>query len=647
MKKKFKFLCLLLSLVFAFSLGITACGGGAGGGVSSKPATSKESSEGSSKPTSSSSINQGGDDDDDDDGGNTGTSNVVKFWYSGEDAEQDVFTSLVRTFNEGIGAQNDIVVVATPVDNVDTAIGNRFLTAQCPDVFYVGDGTYKKYVEAGYLLDISNYVENSTLANPNDMWDSIYDRYYYSTTNHRGGADADENGAWYGLPKDIGPTVIYYNETMFKNAGVTTISVAEEDLESFNLDGEFLDDRGHNKAYYGIEDEVPAKGYFIVGGQKFFNNQIAMSWDEVRDLATVIAASEKAINPNVTVHGYHTEWWFAYGWSVGGDCLQYIDAGDYETYDGGGFYDFTLVDDTKNYMAKETVTVNGTTYNAGEIVSYADKLENEVALAGKNNKHATAVYASEIVNNPSKFDELPSQRDAFVEFILLSTDTDVTVEGKNGYNICPKPASMGGDGAKTKTFKDKQLGMLVDGRWNVTDFRKTLDFEWDVAPLPVYKNSDGTVKGLESGHSGSVALAINGYLSGNKAQADRAWKFVEVLAGVEGQREQSLAGFAIPSQVELASDPNNGPNGGGVFVNQKDAQGNLLRPYNSKIFLRAAANESEGDWAYTKTGSAWIDGWAGLLNGPVRNGTKSFEDFMADNVFMATYNTLKGLTLKK
>ena len=90
----------------------------------------------------------------------------------------------------------------------------------------------------------------------------------------------------------------------------------------------------------------------------------------------------------------------------------------------------------------------------------------------------------------------------------------------------------------------------------------------------------------------------------------------------------------------------NGPNGGGVFLNQLDTAGKPLRPYNAKIFIDAAANEHEGDWAYTKTGSAWIDGWAGLLNSKVRNGSMTFAQFMADDVFMATYTSLKELTLK-
>lgn len=655
MKRKFKFLCLLLSMVFALSLGITACTGGAGDPTPTPPTTSTPSGQ---TPTQSSSSDApvssapADDDDDEEDPGIAGMTNI-KFWYTGQDEEQTVFVDLVNTFNDTIGRANNINVIPNKVNDIDQAIGSRFGTTQCPDVFYVGDGSYKKYAESNYLLDITDYVENSTVANPDDMWGSIYDRYYYSTNNNRSGDKADEYGAWYGLPKDIGPTVIFYNETMFNTAGVTVISVAEEDLSEYNRDSDKTDDRGKTKIEYGITSgKIPPKGYFNLGGRNYFNNQIAMSWEEVRELAKLI--SSKNGTETSTVYGYHTEWWFAYGWSVGGDCIQYIDGQDETVYDGGGFYDFTLVDDTKNYMAKETVTVNGTTYQAGEIISYGDKLQNEAALAGKENKHADAVYASEITNNPSKFDVLPSQREAFVEFVLLSTDSNVQIDGQYGYNICPKPTSIGGDRGKTTTFENKQLGMLVDGRWNVTNFRNKLTFDWDVAPLPMYKtydsNNEVLVRGVEAGHSGSVALSINRAT----LNPDAAWKFVEFLAGSEGQRQQSLAGFAIPSQIELASNPNNngfckdGVTTRGVFVNQRNYEtGELLKPWNAKIFLRAAANEGEGDWAYTENGNTWINDWANLLNGPVRNGEKSFEEFISSDAYQATYTSLKNLTLKK
>lgn len=55
-----------------------------------------------------------------------------------------------------------------------------------------------------------------------------------------------------------------------------------------------------------------------------------MNWDEIEDLARLLSIAQNKNNLNrkagdrsvATTYGYYTEWWFNYGWSVGGDCLQ-------------------------------------------------------------------------------------------------------------------------------------------------------------------------------------------------------------------------------------------------------------------------------------------------------------------------------------
>ncbi len=627
--KKSRFLCLLLSLVLALAVGLTACGGGGGGGDDS-----------SSSSFSSSSQSSGG-------GGRPGGSKTqITFWGNGDDNEKAVFTKLKDDFN---ASQNEVTVVYTHQPDLTGALSNRLGTSEAPDVFYVGDGDYKKYVENNYIADITDYINASEEIDVDDMWPSIKGRYLYNVETHRGGDDAGQGGKWYALPKDIGPTVLYYNADMLQQAGVTVISVAAEDLAAFNNGAP--DAKGRTKTQYGITTEVKEMGYFVAGSKGFFNNQIAMSWDEVRELA--IRVSQACSTSSKKVYGYHTEWWFAYGWSVGGDCIQYIDAtgtSDASLYDGSGFYDFTLVDDTKNFIVAEgagELEINGTVYGEGEIISYQDKLDNEYELAGLTSKASSAIYNEDVEYYSDQGDllELPSQREAFVEFVKLSTKKTVQIDGGYGYEVCPAPSALGGDGAKTENFTSGNLCMLVDGRWNVTNFRdnKIVSFDWDVAPLPIYKeydsNGDITVQGVTAGHSGSVGLAINQYASAAKKAA--AWKFVEYLGGPVGQTAQSLTGFAIPSQMSIAMDETNG-----VFLNQKDNSGNLLRPLNAKIFIDAAMHEHEGDWAYLKTGSAWIDAWAGSLNGDVRNGTMSFAQFLNHSTFVQTYDMLKNLTKK-
>ena len=213
---------------------------------------------------------------------------------------------------------------------------------------------------------------------------------------------------------------------------------------------------------------------------------------------------------------------------------------------------------------------------------------------------------------------------------------------------------MGSDGAKSNSFLQQTINFLVDGRWNVTSFRKTASFNWDVAPLPIYKTYDTTGKGtgdesgfgmnrnvknhgVTAGHSGSVALAVSVMASADEKAA--AWDFIKYIAGSEGQIRQSEQGFAIPSQKHIAMDTEHG-----YFLNQKDVDGYMKFPYNAKAFIDAAMHEGEGDWSYLKTGSAWIDKWAQYLNNQVRNGTKTFNEFINSPDFTDTFDVIKEYT---
>lgn len=601
MKKTSKFLALLLS--GALALGASACGNGGGGDVSLD-------SSGNVRP-----------------GGNGVT--TVSFWYYGDENETAVFNKLVDDFNRI--NKGTIKVVQDNIGPEGYGEKAKMALRQSKasvDILYVGDSDFKSYAELGYLEPLDNYLKTSQVVKIDEMWETSVNRFLYDvdTTTSTG-----KNAHYWGIPKDIGPTVIYYNETYFEKAGVTTISVAASDLAAFN-NGE-KDSRGKTKAEYGIEGEVKEKGYFELGGKKYFNNQVPMSWDECVTLATLVQnAVRKSENKN-NIYGYFTEWWFNYGWSVGGDCIEYVESDD-PAYNGG-YWDFTLMDSTKNYIVAddnaEGFTVNGTKYGAGEIIEWKDKLVDTKAAASERRIRAEVVQAA----SEGKLNELPSQRDAFVEFVRIGQKSNVEVEnGLNGYGICPAPTSIGGDAGKTAAFAKGELAMLVDGRWNVVEFRSQMDgkYKWDVAPLPQYKtyDEDGNVKvhGIEAGHSGSVALCINA----KSIRKNAAWKFAEYIGGEIGQTAQSLSGFAIPSQKKIANSE--------VFL-QSDQN-----PKNSIVFVRAAEYETPGDWWYL-TDKKWIDDWAGVLNGDVRNGEKTLSQFETDSKYLNTWKLLKDYTKKK
>lgn len=552
--------------------------------------------------------------------GGSGSGTKVTFWANCNDVELSVFAEITRQFNAEHKGEINVKLVSKPGDSYSDTLGLTLAGSKAPDVFYVGDSGYKAFARQGLLYDITDFVENSTVYDPDEMWSDVSVRYKYDVNTL---LTNTPESRYYGVPKDIGPTVIYYNETLFNGAGITVLSVDEAGLDAFNAGG--ADDRGHTKADLGLGDHtVKQKGFFKVGNKCFFNNQIPMSWDETYECASLVQKHMREDLHDNNGYGYFTEWWFNYGWSVGGDCIQQIPTTDPDYR--GYYYDFTLMDDTPNYIVAddcESVTVNGKTYTKGQTIGYADKIDMSAYTNDPTDgasRKGTYTVTDEVKNLAAehKLNELPSQRAAFTEFVRLGskkTSLVDTVDGEDlyGYEITPYPSSIGGDSGKTTSFMNGHLAMLVELRYITSTFRNEMDgeFEWDVAPLPMYKEYDAdgniTVHGVEAGHSGSVALCI----SSKSKVPEEAWKFIEYCASREGQTLQAEAGFAIPLQRDLANSP--------VFLDGRN-------PKNSKIFIDAAEYERAADWWYLED-NKWIDDWANILNGSVRNGKVTMTDF--------------------
>lgn len=548
---------------------------------------------------------------------------TVQFWGYGDEAEVEVFGRIVDEFNATVGKENKITVkyTAQPASSYSSQASTALASSKTPDVVYVEDSLVKSWAANEYIaqLDIKddegNYVypgiEEMFLAD-GKIWEQGIQRYRYDVEN----ATVTDTAALWALPKDIGPTVIYYNKNYIEALEVTIISVPADQLDAFN-DGSYVDGNGKTKAQYGINGTVKEKGYFQLGDQWYFNNRVAMSWDETTDLARAMMDEE------LCDYGFFTEWWFSYGWSVGGDCVEYV-----TDTDGNGYYDFTLSDATYNYIVADNAQpfkVNGHTYQPGEIISYQDKFTAETYNNPDNATQAnirpeiTSAVASKQLN------QLPSQLDAFLEFCALTTDTATTVGTKSDGTVKKGKGkvSIGADTLGSQQAEDLfvsgNIGMFVDGRWETTFLRSASSLakgSWDVAPLPVYKEYDDdgdiTVHGISAGHSGSVGLAI---AEGSKAKA-AAWMFLRYVAGEEGQTMQSEKGFCIPNQIELANSD--------VFL-QSDQD-----PKNSIVFVEAAAYETPGDWWYLPDGD-WIDDWASDLNTKVREGLMTVNELFTNN----------------
>ena len=604
-----KFLCVLLSLVLGASL-LCACGGNTGSG--------------------------------------TGT---VKFWVYGDESELEIYTLMTEEFNKTYGKENDITVdISTkPPGNYESLIQTVSTSKSGPDVFLVIEDNFKKWINMGFLADMTSYLDAVTDIDISDVYATTVDRLRYNIDKNTSNAD----DPLYGLPLDTKPSAIYYNETMFEKAGIIVISVDEENMDAWNK-GEIADNRGKKKSDFPKLSNVtvPKKGYyrsrnpyttdtgFIMPASDevlVFNNRIAMNWDEVEDLAMIFTPAEQ-YNPEAgtkfgTDYGYFTEWWFNYGWSVGGDCLTDLS--------GEGDWNFSLLDASPNYYVTQDGfkgEYSGKTYVKGETLSHLDKYDvpagqlmqadDEGGYTYNGNKIGIRAAVTAAAESGALI-ALPSTREAFTRYLKLGAETDADIEGEGGLGISPNPLTFS-TRTRMNYFYSGKMAMLVDYSSymaTVSEQAEKRGFKWDVAPLVVYKQyvdpldpdcDETVVVGKKAGQSNSKAMVSRV----NAQNKEAAAKFMKWMASKSGQAIRAEHGH-FPNQSSLIASVK--------FPG--------YAPANVKAFSEALNWQGAGDWWYMPD-YEWINVWAVPLNSEVRNGKITYDAWKADAV-KATNKRLK------
>ncbi len=559
-----------------------------------------------------------------------GNSSSVQFWVYGDDDELEIYSLMTKEFNNTYGKEHGIEVeISTkPVGSYTTLIQTTASSKSGPDVFFVEDNEFKKWVSMGFLRTFSDQdfeeVEGLSLA---DVPATAIDRLRYDVET----GTSTETSTLYGLAMDTKPTALYYNESIFEKAGITVISVDEEDMGKWNA-GEIADKRGkYKKDYAKIANiDVPKKGFYRsespysldLGWTKpskneimVFNNRIPMNWDEVEDLGMLYTPvyNTNASKDFGTDFGYFTEWWFSYGWSVGGDCLADLS--------GEGDWTLSLLDPTKNYLVQADEGYvgehSGKKYAKGETLEFVDKLEIPKGVIPKWEEDGTYTIDGKTVDVRSSvktasengtLDELPSQLEAFTRYLRLGVKKATPIEGIAGLELSPNP-NMFGQRSAINYFYSSKIAMVVQTSAYIktlSDEAAARNFKWDVAPLPVYKQyvdpedpdcDEVAVRGLQAGHSNSKGLVSRTKSTKQKEVA----AFILWMASPEGQKVRADHGH-FPNQKELVSE-----------MKFSD-----YAPKNVAAFGEALDFETPGDWWYLRSYS-WIDIWAVPLNSNLRN----------------------------
>ncbi|MCI8435456.1 MAG: extracellular solute-binding protein [Clostridia bacterium] len=543
---------------------------------------------------------------------------------------QAVMTEVVNKFN----AENDTYYVRLIPKTVgySATIGGLLKSSTPPNIVQIDDRYYKNYINEGYLTPLDEYftekkdeagnvVRPASALDLDDIWPTAIERLRYDPQTGYSGGD----NPLYGLPAGIAPGVMFYNASALQAAKVNIVSVEETDAAAAGLLPKGF--HVYDAKPAGAGDLTQKDGKYYV-----FNNRIPMSWDELIEISTLFTKSYTASSP--TNYGFFNEWWFSFGWSVGGDCLEWDEEKNQ--------YVMALGEETPNYLVTGSAgaTVNGTAYAEGALLSYTDKHYVADVLAGKTSDETVAGYTAG--EQPVLY-ALPSIRDAFTLFLQLSQKKSAAVTAdKNGMALSPTPTIIGNK-AKKDLLTSNEVAFVVENyteAYNIGKGMAGLNKQWDIAPLYRYRElgADGNVKtvngtkieGRDATHSGTLSYAI----PANSKSKDGAWAFIEYMAGPEAQATLMKANFYVPNQISLA---------------ESDAYQNMTDNYiakNKAAVLDMTACSSVGDWSYLEKGD-WVTIWSKLLNSDVRNGEMTLEQFFADECIAKTNEALKTYRAKK
>lgn len=553
-------------------------------------------------------------------GKNSGQTTVT-FMYGGNVEMAAMYNTLIQIYNDTVGAEKGIYVKGVPKSgSLDGILAQQLPSSSGPDVVVLSDEYFKKYTQ--YLEDLTGLIDAAVV---DDFYPNLSSRYRYDITNTTSNSD----DPLYGVPAFNDTTVLYYNKSALAAVGVICISVPKEDLDAFN--GGKADLNGKTKADYGIDITVPAKGFYRseypfvpVEGETsgaswsapgsgevlIFNDQIAMNWDEIEDLGLICTKAWNSASK--TQYGYYTEWWFNYGWSVGGNCL--------EDLSGEGEWTFALQSDIPNYIVNEgktyTGVYTGTVYNAGETLDIKDLIDAPAGADigyetdGKSYFHYTVNgneaggrdFAAQLADGT--LSKLPSTREAFSRFAYLA--------GIGGLNVCPYPSAFNGTSSITY-FTSGTLALLVEQIADHATIEKTMADDWGIAPLPEYKiyenpddPDDDTValRGKSATHSIGYCVSV----SKKTTVKDAALHFVNWLV-TDGQKALAEKGYISSRQSDRTLTEQN------------------LSYKNPAVVMDSIAAAQAGDWWYMPD-RTWIDTWANPLNNKVRYGEMELEEFL-------------------
>ncbi len=114
-------------------------------------------------------------------------STKITFMGWGTDKEIAAFNTMIDQFEAAYpGVEVEYIVVAD--NEFDTKLQTMIGAGECPDVFYCPIDSMMKYAITGNLYDMTEYVANNEIFDPQNVWDCLIDLYRLDGTNQGAGS---------------------------------------------------------------------------------------------------------------------------------------------------------------------------------------------------------------------------------------------------------------------------------------------------------------------------------------------------------------------------------------------------------------------------------------------------------------------------
>ncbi len=576
----------------------------------------------------------------------------IKFLYAADSASLTAWQNLIAAYNNGQGKVDNVWVngkfQGSPANQNEftrskDASYNVVMVSDTQDGFQqIAIQKVADRAPDGVMLNLTSYANADADFQANDINEDTLN--WYRMTFNRNAAEGSGKqkhviGAGQNLiavPVGSSAQLNAYSKRAFESVGVNIVSVPEDEIAAYNTqNGASLQPHGYaeykNAPFTGAKASTNLQGETVY---KVFNNCISMNWEEQRiflryftknGISQGSSVAGEGWNKNSpTNYGFVSEYWFNYGWSVGGDVMGF----------NGTDYDFTLLDTNANYIVVDNnVKIHNTTYQKGDIVLYEDRVNADMAAL----ESAGKVYA------------IASQYDAVKEYVSLQLGTQETVDERGGVTYKGYGVANPDTGSAENWLTNGTLAMsrITTG---VIDEKYT-KYDWiDFCPAEQYREYEGgstyqdgsgveqlkvigetydgevytgalkevngtKIVGNATTSGGNYALAIPACSDSSKYQA--AWDFISWVA-TEGQQYIAQTKTLAPVSEKV------------LFSDKYAYNTELSDGKNFYAVAYAGYNCQRGDWGYFESG-AWVTAWANPFNQQVRRGTLTLSKFEAEN----------------